>query len=290
MQSKKFEKLISSGRKKIKSDKFYSTLYLFIGIYYFLTSSISLFFSRLFLKKKDYFKKDPLITIITPTYNRAEILTERAIKSVLSQTYKNFEYLIIGDGCTDNTEKKIKLINDPRIKFFNIKRKILYKKNIENLWFVGPVRALNYGLKKAEGIWIARIDDDIIWDKRHLEKSLKFCIKNNFEFVTASAVTVRFKKKKVVKYTVINEKKIGGSNTFFFISYLKFFKFNLFCWMKNKHRVNDVDLFDRLTKAGVRTGFRDETSMYNLPRPGDKTLGIDQMIIDKKSYYRKYFN
>ena len=106
MQSNKFEKLISSGRKKIKSDKFYSTLYLFIGIYYFLTSSISLFFSRLFLKKKDYFKKDPLITIITPTYNRAEILTERAINSVLSQTYKNFEYLIIGDGCTDNTEKK----------------------------------------------------------------------------------------------------------------------------------------------------------------------------------------
>ena len=208
MQSKKFEKLISSRRKKIKSDKFNSTLYLFIGIYYFLTSSISLFFSRLFLKKKDYFKKDPLITIITPTYNRADILTERAIKSVLSQTYKNFEYLIIGDGCTDNTEKKIKLINDPRIKFFNIKRKILYKKNIENLWFVGPVRALNYGLKKAEGKWIARIDDDIIWDKRHLEKSLKFCIKNNFEFVTASAVTVRFKKKKVVKYTVINEKKI----------------------------------------------------------------------------------
>ena len=51
---------------------------------------------------------EPLISVIIPTYNRALILTERTIPSVLRQSYQNFELLIIGDHCTDNTEDSLK--------------------------------------------------------------------------------------------------------------------------------------------------------------------------------------
>jgi glycosyltransferase involved in cell wall biosynthesis len=60
----------------------------------------------------------PLITVITPTYNRAELLPE-TIRSILAQTYANFEYFIIDDGSTDNTEDIVKpFLNDNRVKYY----------------------------------------------------------------------------------------------------------------------------------------------------------------------------
>ena len=60
--------------------------------------------------------------------------------------------------------------------------------------------------------------------------------------------------------------------------------------MKKKNRVNDVDLFERLTKLEVKTGYRHEPSMFNIPRPNEITLGIDQIVLKKKEYEKKYFN
>lgn len=54
------------------------------------------------------------------TYNRGKILTERTIPSVLKQTYQNFEIIIVGDNCTDNTEELLNDFNDDRIKFYNL--------------------------------------------------------------------------------------------------------------------------------------------------------------------------
>ncbi len=49
-------------------------------------------------------EESPLVSVYTPTYNRAKILMERAVPAVLGQSYKNIEYVIIGDCCTDETE------------------------------------------------------------------------------------------------------------------------------------------------------------------------------------------
>ena len=62
----------------------------------------------------------PLISVYVPTYNRGELLVERPIPSVLNQTYKNFEFLIIGDCCDDATEELVSKIDDPRIHFHNL--------------------------------------------------------------------------------------------------------------------------------------------------------------------------
>ena len=64
-------------------------------------------------KLNDYLIKDdnPLVSVYVPTYNRSELLLDRAVKSVLAQTYSNFEFIIIGDSCTDNTEHLVKQID-----------------------------------------------------------------------------------------------------------------------------------------------------------------------------------
>ena len=103
---------------------------------------------------------------------------ERAVDSVFSQSYQNFELIIIGDNCTDDTTKLLSKIKDRRLIFENLKeRKRNYSETLENHWFVGGAVPSNRALEIATGDWIARIDDDDIWTKFHLEKLLNFAQK-----------------------------------------------------------------------------------------------------------------
>ena len=86
---------------------------------------------------KTKIKYNNSVDIVLPTYNRAEMLKTRSIPSVLNQTYKNFRLIIIGDCCTDNTEKIVKSFNDDRIIYKNLKKRTKsYKPTVETHWFV----------------------------------------------------------------------------------------------------------------------------------------------------------
>ena len=61
-------------------------------------------------------KNNSVVSIVMPVYN-AEKTIKGAIESILSQTYKNFELIVVNDGSTDNTEKIVKTFNDKRIKY-----------------------------------------------------------------------------------------------------------------------------------------------------------------------------
>lgn len=233
---------------------------------------------------------DPLVSVYIPTYNRAEILCARAIPSVLSQTYKNFELIIVGDHCTDGTLKRVSRFKDARIKFFNIaKRKYRYPPTAENHWLAGPVTAANVALNHVRGKWVARIDDDDTWTKDHLKKLLDFAIDGNYEFVSAAYVTQRFGKK-IINNAKNDRPRIGGTQTWLYRSYLKFFKYNINCWRKSYNRVNDLDLQDRMYCAGVRMGFLDKVVAHVMPRPGEKTVGLDayKLTAEEKMKHFKF--
>jgi glycosyltransferase involved in cell wall biosynthesis len=219
--------------------------------------------------------EDPLISVYVPTYNRAEILMERAVPTVLAQTYRNFEFIIVGDHCTDKTEEYVSKINDYRFRFYNIaKRGYRYPPTAENHWLAGPVVAANTALNMVQGKWIARLDDDDIWTEDHLEILLRFAQQGGHEFVSSSYIAERNGEK-----TIIDAKdevpRIGGTQTWLYRSYLRFFKYNINCWRKTWNRVNDTDLQERIGKAGVRIGFIDKVTCKIIPRPGETTIGID---------------
>lgn len=260
-------------KKRTFEDKLISTVN---SIRYSLTEPLILRIMRL-LYEKDYRDKneEPLISVYTPTYNRAKLLMERAVPSVLNQTYKNFEYIIVGDCCTDETEELVTKIGDPRIRFYNLpKRGYRYPPTVENHWFAGPVVPANFALKMIRGKWIARIDDDDIWTEDHLEVLLRFAQEGNYEFVSSSYIAVRHGKEILVDVKD-QVPRIGGTQTWLYRSYLKFMKYNINCWRKKWNRVNDTDLQDRFYKAGVRIGFLEKVTCYVLPRPGEETVGLE---------------
>jgi glycosyltransferase involved in cell wall biosynthesis len=102
-------------------------------------------------------KASPFFSVIIPSYNRCEFLNQ-TIESVLSQTFKDFEILVIDDGSTDGTYEKIKLLieKDNRVKYF-------YKTNEER----GAAR--NFGIKNSSGKYIVFLDSDDLFKLNHLE-------------------------------------------------------------------------------------------------------------------------
>jgi len=94
--------------------------------------------------------REPLVSIIIPTYNRAKFLP-RAVNSVLNQTFKDFELIIVDDASTDNTKDIIQGFKDPHIR---------YIKHNDNRGIAG---ARNTGIKTSKGEYIAFLDDDDEW-------------------------------------------------------------------------------------------------------------------------------
>lgn len=109
--------------------------------------------------------KNPKVTVLMSVYNGEKYLRE-AVDSILEQTFKDFEFLIVNDGSTDKTAEILKSYQDPRIKIIN------NEKNI------GLTKSLNKGLKVAKGEYIARQDADDISLPERLKKEVEFLEQN----------------------------------------------------------------------------------------------------------------
>ncbi len=100
-----------------------------------------------------------MVSVIIPTFNRSPLL-KKAIESVLAQTYKDFELIVVDDGSTDDTLGLIKSLGS-RIKYLRVDHK-------------GPARARNIGIKNAERPFLAFLDSDDWWNRDKLARQIKF--------------------------------------------------------------------------------------------------------------------
>lgn len=114
-----------------------------------------------------------MVTVITPTYKRHQYL-KNAIESVLSQTYKYFEYIVVDDNPADSEERKlteevIKTFTDPRIH---------YVQNKKNL---GGAESRNVAIEMAKGEYIAFLDDDDMYLPDRLKVQVEAMEKNDWD-------------------------------------------------------------------------------------------------------------
>jgi glycosyltransferase involved in cell wall biosynthesis len=98
----------------------------------------------------------PLVSVVIPTYNRV-LLVQKAIASILAQTYNNWELIVVDDGSTDGTSKIIRSMTDARISVVEL----------PHSGHIGYVR--NTGVRAGKGEWVAFLDSDDVWMPNKLE-------------------------------------------------------------------------------------------------------------------------
>ena len=135
-----------------------------------------------------HIRSKPLVTVIIPTYNNAKYIGE-AIESVLKQTYRNFELIVVDDGSTDKTRETL----DPYISKNQIK--YIYQNNKKQ----GAAR--NNGIKHAQGELIALLDSDDLWLPEKLELQVPLFIDKKVELVYAGVMKFSDKDNRIVKTT-----------------------------------------------------------------------------------------
>lgn len=115
--------------------------------------------------------EEELCSVIMPAYNCEKYIAE-AIESVIKQTYKNWELIIVNDASTDDTEKIIKSYQekDKRIKLISL---------TENQ---GVANARNTAIQNSEGRYIAFLDADDYWEKEKLQEQITFMKNKNITF------------------------------------------------------------------------------------------------------------
>ena len=128
------------------------------------------------------------VSVILPVFNNEEYLT-KAIKSILAQAYRDFEFLIINDASIDNSGEILKnfAAKDKRIILINNKKQL------------GLTKSLNKAIRQAKGKYIARMDADDISLKNRLEKQTSFLEKNQNIAVLGSWVVLIDEKGKELK-------------------------------------------------------------------------------------------
>lgn len=122
-------------------------------------------------------EESPLVTVLLCTYNDEKYIAE-SIQSILNQTYKNFEFIILNDGSTDNTKEIIESFEDPRIRYLEHTK----NKSLED--------SKNWGLTEAKGKYIAYIDGDDLAQSDRLYVQTKFMEENPEYGLCASAISV----------------------------------------------------------------------------------------------------
>ncbi|AXH63517.1 glycosyltransferase family 2 protein [Providencia huaxiensis] len=122
---------------------------------------------------------NPLVSIIMPAYN-VEKWIEKSIKSIINQTYENFELIIIDDCSTDSTFNIIKRMS-------TLDNRIKYARNKENSKIC---KTLNHGLDISTGDYIARFDADDIATPDRLEKQMAKLIEDNLDLIGCQMITI----------------------------------------------------------------------------------------------------
>ena len=221
-----------------------------------------------------------LISVIIPTYNRAHLI-KRSAQSVLNQTYKNLELIIVDDGSTDNTKEVIDSLNDERIVYIKQENQ-------------GAAAARNTGIDIAKGKYIAFQDSDDVWHSDKLEKQIYILKENNADIVFCKAFILGTLRKKQIPYFfkegfLDKKQTVLGISTQMVIGNKNVFVDNKFD--KETRYLDDFELLSRLIKKGYSIYCMDEALVDYYRQPNsiscnhEKYIQTLEEMLQKKSYF-----
>ena len=132
---------------------------------------------------KETLQFEKSISVVMPVFNTPVSFLKEAVDSIINQTFKDFEFIIIDDGSTGSCREYLESLSDPRIRIIH---------NEKNL---GITKSLNIGLREASGKYIARMDADDISIPLRLEKQFAF-MESNPDIILCGSKKVTIGKKR----------------------------------------------------------------------------------------------
>ncbi len=225
---------------------------------------------------EEYDKDNPKVSVIVPVYN-VEKYIDKCLNSLVNQTYKNIEIIVVNDGTQDNSQK---IIDNYSKKYSNVKSFI--KKN------GGLSSARNYGLKHAKGDYIAFVDSDDWVNPKYIEKLFLKAISNNFDIVVCDLEYIYKNKNRVVSSNIQDDifekndlmKSMGyiypavWNKLYSKRLFKKNIRFKLNVWFE------DVEFIYKLYPSINSIGVVKEPLYYYLQRPNAITNTFDKRLYD----------
>lgn len=225
----------------------------------------------------------PTVSVIIPTYNRAHFIGE-AISSVLSQTYPDFEIIVIDDGSSDETEKVVGGFSDPRV---------VYLKQVN----LGRSRARNSGFLLARGRYIAFLDSDDLYLPEKLAIQVAYLDRHpDVGMVYTSAFCIDYAGEALRdNYVASVSGRIYKSIAFFrpvtitlptVMARRELFD-EVGVFDEEMHRFEDTDMWRRISKATIIDGLPDFTCKLRTHSDNSLSSQDPGQIIASLDYYAK---
>ena len=193
------------------------------------------------------------MTVRIATWNRAGILAGRTLPSVLAQTHRNLEVLVVGDHCTDDTAERLARLADPRIRFVNLPERGRYPETPWKRWMVAGAAPMNHALDIARGEWIAPLDDDDEFAPDHVATLLEACRRQRWEMAFGIArMQLPWGEWREIGSAPLRCDHICHSAVFYWTG-LRFMHHDWNAWKLGEP--GDWNLWRRMRGAGVRIGF-----------------------------------
>jgi len=226
---------------------------------------------------------EELISVIIPIHNY-QIYFENSVKSILQQTYKNLEIIIISDDTSGLVIKAISLLQDKRLKLINGPKK-------------GIAAALNKAIKYANGKYIARMDADDFALKNKFKSQLNFLLKNNLDVCGTNIKTIgltdyniKFPEvDKDIKYYALFGSPMAHPTVLGKATIFKEFLYN-----ESISASEDYELWIRMAKSGIKFGnIQESLLLYRIHTAQGSKTNIEKnniSIIIAHDYASYYFN
>ncbi len=209
-------------------------------------------------------ESEPLVSVVIPTYDAYELLRERAIPSVLEQTYQRFEVVVVGDAAPDEAREAVESFGDDRLRFSNLAYRGPYPSDPLARWHVAGVPPYNEAVRLARGHWIAPLDDDDAFRPEHMERLLEMAQRERREFVYGTI----FQRHPSGDGEVLGcfppeQGQFGLQAAIYHAGLARIFELELTDWLFDLPY--DWALCNRMLRTGVQMGMVDEVSVEYFP-------------------------
>ncbi|MGX7075324.1 glycosyltransferase family 2 protein [Globicatella sanguinis] len=243
-------------------------------------------------------KSCPTVSVIVPTYQREKEL-KRALSSLASQSYQNFEIILVDDNSDREwTERVEKIVKNFKKNYKEIS--LVYIKNKENM---GSAITRNIGIKNSEGTYITFLDDDDIYLKDKLKNQVEFMLDGKYDF-SITDLYLYFNNEKLMEKRIRSYIKEYDSNKLFEY-HLKYHMTGTDTFMFKKSYIEEIGMFapidigdefylmQRAIEASGKFGYLNKCDIKAYVHINEKGLSSGQKKIDAEnklySHKKQYF-